>query len=57
MKILLTEVTRYIGKRLFPNLLLAGHQVICLARDSKRVQELFATNENVTRDQSFALVS
>lgn len=47
MKILLTGVTGYIGKRLLPNLLFEGHQVICLVRDPRRVQEQFVSNKNV----------
>ncbi len=37
MKILLTGVTGYIGKRILPILLDAGHEVICCARDKDRV--------------------
>ncbi len=36
MKILLTGSTGYIGKRLLPVLVEAGHEVICCARDVKR---------------------
>ena len=36
MKILLTGATGYIGKRLLPALLEAGHEVICCVRDKKR---------------------
>jgi len=36
MKILLTGATGYIGKRLLPVLVGAGHQVICCVRDKKR---------------------
>ncbi len=36
MKILLTGVTGYIGKRLLPVLLDNGHEVICCVRDRKR---------------------
>lgn len=36
MKILLTGVTGYIGKRLLPFLLEEGHEVICCIRDKKR---------------------
>lgn len=36
MKILLTGVTGYIGKRLLPVLVKNGHQVICCVRDIKR---------------------
>ena len=47
MKILLTGATGYIGKRLLPNLLEAGHTVICLVRDPRRVQEKYSNNERV----------
>lgn len=36
MKILLTGVTGYIGKRLLPALLNAGHEVVCSVRDKQR---------------------
>lgn len=36
MKILLTGSTGYIGRRLLPVLVEAGHQVICLVRDRRR---------------------
>ena len=36
MKILLTGATGYIGKRLLPVLVEAGHEVICCVRDTKR---------------------
>lgn len=36
MKILLTGSTGYIGKRLLPTLVEAGHEVICCVRDVKR---------------------
>ena len=36
MKILLTGGTGYIGKRLLPLLLQAGHQVVCTVRDKSR---------------------
>ncbi|MDF1571070.1 MAG: SDR family oxidoreductase [Bacteroidales bacterium] len=39
MKILLTGLTGYIGKRLLPVLLEHGHEVISLVRDKTRVQE------------------
>lgn len=38
MKILLTGATGYIGKRLLPVLIEAGHEVICCVRDSKRFE-------------------
>ena len=36
MKILLTGVTGYIGKRMLPLLLQEGHHVVCTVRDKKR---------------------
>ncbi|NNJ55596.1 MAG: SDR family oxidoreductase [Bacteroidia bacterium] len=36
MKILLTGATGYIGKRLLPVLVEAGHEVVCCVRDPKR---------------------
>ena len=36
MKILLTGSTGYIGKRLLPVLIEAGHEVVCCVRDEKR---------------------
>lgn len=36
MKILLTGSTGYIGRRLLPVLVEAGHQVVCLVRDKRR---------------------
>ena len=36
MKILLTGATGYIGQRLLPSLVEAGHEVICLVRDPRR---------------------
>jgi uncharacterized protein YbjT (DUF2867 family) len=47
MKILLTGVTGYIGKRLLPHLIEAGHQVVCLVRDPRRVNDKYIENENV----------
>ncbi|MBS4062339.1 MAG: SDR family oxidoreductase [Bacteroidetes bacterium] len=37
MKILLTGATGYIGKRLLPELIQQGHQVVCCVRDMQRV--------------------
>lgn len=39
MKILLTGVTGYIGKRLLPVLLEEGHEVLCLVRDKSRFDQ------------------
>ncbi|ULT25113.1 NAD-dependent epimerase/dehydratase family protein [Sphingobacterium sp. E70] len=36
MRILLTGVTGYIGKRLLPVLLEQGHEIICCVRDKNR---------------------
>ena len=36
MKILLTGATGYIGKRLLPELLVQGHEVVCCVRDRQR---------------------
>ncbi len=36
MKILLTGATGYIGKRLLPVLIEAGHHVVCCVRDLNR---------------------
>lgn len=36
MNILLTGATGYIGRRLLPELVRAGHQVVCLVRDKRR---------------------
>lgn len=37
MKILLTGVTGYVGKRLLPQLVAQGHHVVCCVRDVKRI--------------------
>ena len=47
MKILLTGATGYIGKRLLPNLLEAGHTVVCLVRDPRRFQEKYSNSDKV----------
>lgn len=46
MRILLTGLTGYIGKRLLPVLLENGHEVISLVRDTTRVQENLLTLDN-----------
>ncbi len=38
MRILLTGATGYIGQRLLPVLLNAGHEVLCLVRDARRLR-------------------
>lgn len=40
MKILLTGVTGYIGKRVLIQLLLEGHEVVCVVRDKRRFHPL-----------------
>lgn len=47
MKILLTGTTGYIGRRLIPVLLEAGHELICCVRDLGRIPESIDKNENV----------
>jgi uncharacterized protein YbjT (DUF2867 family) len=47
MKILLTGSTGYIGKRLLPHLLEAGHKVVCLVRDPRRFQSRYSENNNI----------
>lgn len=47
MKILLTGVTGYIGKRLLPNLTSAGHEVICCVRDKARFNPSEEVVENI----------
>jgi len=48
MKILLTGSTGYIGKRLLPILIEAGHEVICCVRDPKRFNPPESIKENIT---------
>jgi uncharacterized protein YbjT (DUF2867 family) len=48
MKILLTGATGYIGQRLLPLLVAAGHEVVCLVRDARRFQLPAAQQNNVT---------
>ena len=47
MKILLTGVTGYIGKRLLPVLLRDGHEVVCAVRDAQRLDLGELSTENV----------
>jgi uncharacterized protein YbjT (DUF2867 family) len=47
MKILLTGVTGYIGKRLLPVLLNEGHKVVCCVRDKKRFDSSKYPTENL----------
>ncbi|MDE0773047.1 MAG: SDR family oxidoreductase [Salibacteraceae bacterium] len=48
MKILLTGSTGYIGKRLLPILIEAGHDVICCVRDVKRFNPPESLKKNVS---------
>lgn len=48
MKILLTGVTGYIGRRLLPELLQKGHHVVCCTRDRSRFRTPFAGNGQIT---------
>lgn len=48
MRILLTGVTGYIGHRLLPVLLDAGHEVICCVRDTKRFQWKGSSSQKLT---------
>jgi uncharacterized protein YbjT (DUF2867 family) len=47
MKILLTGATGYIGKRLLPHLLEAGHSVVCLVRDPRRFSDEHYENKKI----------
>ena len=47
MRILLTGATGYIGKRLLPNLLGEGHEVICLVRDPRRFNYASSDSEKL----------
>lgn len=48
MRIILSGATGYIGKRLLPVLLEAGHEVSCIVRDSRRFQPQTVNQENLT---------
>jgi uncharacterized protein YbjT (DUF2867 family) len=48
MKILLTGSTGYIGKRLLPTLIEAGHEVVCCVRDIKRFNPPESLRENLS---------
>ena len=48
MKILLTGATGYIGKRLLPVLLEAGHEVVCCVRDPTRFTPSVSVVKNIS---------
>jgi len=48
MKVLLTGATGYIGKRLLPSLVDAGHEVICCVRDIKRFNPPDSIKQNIS---------
>lgn len=48
MKILLTGATGYIGKRLLPVLIEAGHEIICCVRDPKRFNPPESLKKSIT---------
>lgn len=48
MKILLTGANGYVGRRLFPELLSAGHDIICCVRDKNRLGLDKTTLESIT---------
>ncbi len=48
MKILLTGANGYIGMRLLPQLVAAGHDVYCAVRDPKRLSITSALSEKIT---------
>ncbi|KOH45805.1 SDR family oxidoreductase [Sunxiuqinia dokdonensis] len=47
MKILLTGITGYVGKRILPLLLEQGHEVICCVRNLDRVEEKWINHPQV----------
>lgn len=48
MKILLTGATGYIGKRLLPQLLELGHEVVCCVRDKNRMDADKSFSQNIS---------
>ncbi len=48
MKILLTGATGYIGKRLLPVLIEAGHEVVCCVRDKRRFTAPSSIRKNIS---------
>ncbi len=47
MKILLTGVTGYVGKRLLPILIDQGHQLVCCARNLDRIEERWLEHPHI----------
>jgi len=50
VRVLVTGATGYIGGRLVPRLLKAGHSVRCLARDARRLNGRFSGAEVIEGD-------
>ena len=48
MRILLTGANGYVGRRLLPELLAQGHEIVCCVRDSKRLGLDKATLERIS---------
>lgn len=48
MKILLTGITGYIGKRILPILVEQGHDIVCCTRDISRIPMAYANHNNVS---------
>ena len=48
MKILLTGANGYVGRRLLPELLSEGHEIVCCVRDKNRLGLDKTTLEDVT---------
>jgi len=48
MKILLTGATGYIGKRLLPVLVAAGHEVICCVRDTSKFNPIESLKDSIS---------
>ncbi len=48
MKILVTGATGYIGKRIIPQLVHEGHDVVCAVRDKLRINKNYLEDEHIT---------